>query len=107
MPARPNADLLVILNDNDMSISQPVGALNSYLARLLSGRIYNYARRGGKDVLVGLPPVRAGASAAEEHMKGMVRPGTLFEEFGFNYIGPIDGHDLDTLVHDADQHAGS
>jgi len=91
-------DLLVILNDNDMSISEPVGALNNYLARLLSGRVYNYVRRGGKEVLSKLPPVAQLAKRWEEHMKGMVLPGTLFEEFGFNYIGPIDGNDLDTLV---------
>jgi 1-deoxy-D-xylulose-5-phosphate synthase len=92
------ADLLVILNDNDMSISEPVGALNNYLARLLSGRVYNTVRRGGKEVLSKLPPVKELAKRWEEHMKGMVLPGTLFEELGFNYIGPIDGHDLDTLV---------
>jgi 1-deoxy-D-xylulose-5-phosphate synthase len=92
------ADLLVILNDNDMSISEPVGALNNYLARLLSGRVYNNLRRGGKEVLSKLPPVKELAKRWEEHMKGMVLPGTLFEEFGFNYIGPIDGHDLETLV---------
>jgi 1-deoxy-D-xylulose-5-phosphate synthase len=92
------ADLLVILNDNDMSISEPVGALNNYLARLLSGRAYNYVRRGGKEVLSRMPPVKELAKRWEEHMKGMVLPGTLFEELGFNYIGPIDGHDLDTLV---------
>src|ERR1700680_544608 len=93
-----HTDLLVILNDNDMSISEPVGALNNYLARLLSGRVYNSVRRGGKEVLAKLPPVAELAKRWEEHMKGMVLPGTLFEEFGFNYIGPIDGHDLDTLV---------
>jgi len=92
------ADLLVILNDNDMSISEPVGAFNNYLARLLSGRVYNTVRRGSKEVLSKLPPVKELAKRWEEHMKGMVLPGTLFEEFGFNYIGPIDGHDLDTLV---------
>ncbi len=92
------ADLLVILNDNDMSISEPVGALNNYLARLLSGRLYNYVRRGSKEMLAKLPPVKELAKRWEEHMKGMVLPGTLFEEFGFNYIGPIDGHDLDALV---------
>ncbi|MEP7206554.1 MAG: 1-deoxy-D-xylulose-5-phosphate synthase [Casimicrobiaceae bacterium] len=91
-------DLMVILNDNDMSISEPVGALNNYLARLLSGRLYNYVRRGGKEVLSKMPPVKELARRWEEHMKGMVLPGTLFEEFGFNYIGPIDGHDLETLV---------
>jgi 1-deoxy-D-xylulose-5-phosphate synthase len=92
------ADLLVILNDNDMSISEPVGAFNNHLARLLSGRAYNSLRRGGKEMLSKLPPVKELAKRWEEHMKGMVLPGTLFEEFGFNYIGPIDGHDLDTLV---------
>ena len=93
-----DVDLLVILNDNDMSISESVGAFNNYLARLLSGRVYNTVRRGGKEVLSKLPPVKELARRAEEHMKGMVLPGTLFEEFGFNYIGPIDGHDMDTLV---------
>jgi 1-deoxy-D-xylulose-5-phosphate synthase len=93
-----NVNLLVILNDNDMSISEPVGAFNNYLARLLSGRLYNTVRRGGKEMLSKLPPVKELAKRWEEHMKGMVLPGTLFEEFGFNYIGPIDGHDLDTLV---------
>jgi 1-deoxy-D-xylulose-5-phosphate synthase len=92
------ADMLVILNDNDMSISEPVGAFNNHLARLMSGRVYNTVRRGGKEVLSKLPPVKELAKRWEEHMKGMVLPGTLFEEFGFNYIGPIDGHDLDTLV---------
>ncbi len=92
------ADLLVILNDNGMSISEPVGALNSYLARVLSSRLYNTMRRGGKEVLSKLPPVKALAKRAEEHLKGMVLPGTLFEELGFNYIGPIDGHDVDTLA---------
>jgi len=93
-----NADLLVILNDNEMSISEPVGALNSYFARLLSSRLYNTMRRGGKEVLSKLPPVKELAKRAEEHLKGMVLPGTLFEEFGFNYIGPIDGHDVDVLA---------
>ena len=92
-------DLLVILNDNDMSISEPVGALNNYLARLLSGRLYNYVRRGSKEMLGRLPPVKELAKRWEEHLKGMVLPGTLFEELGFNYIGPIDGHDLGTLTH--------
>jgi len=81
-----------------MSISEPVGALNNYLARLLSGSIYNTVRRGGKEVLSRLPSVKELARRWEEHMKGMVLPGTLFEEFGFNYIGPIDGHDLGPLV---------
>ncbi|MEP7182037.1 MAG: 1-deoxy-D-xylulose-5-phosphate synthase [Betaproteobacteria bacterium] len=92
------ADLLVVLNDNKMSISEPVGALNSYLAKVLSSRFYNTVRRGGKEVLSKLPPVKELAKRWEEHMKGMVLPGTLFEEFGFNYIGPIDGHDVDTLT---------
>ncbi len=93
-----NANLLVILNDNDMSISRPVGALNNYLARLMSGRFYAAMRRGSEKVLKGMPPVLEFAKRAEEHVKGMVIPGTLFEEFGFNYIGPIDGHDLDVLL---------
>ena len=92
------ADLLVILNDNDMSISEPVGALNNHLARLLSSRVYDNVRRGGKEVLSLLPPVRQFAKRLESHTKGMVLPGTMFEELGFNYIGPIDGHDLDALV---------
>ncbi len=92
------ADLLVILNDNDMSISEPVGAINQYLAKVLASRFYNTVRSGGKEVLSKLPPVRELAKRAEEHVKGMVLPGTLFEEFGFNYIGPIDGHDIDLLT---------
>jgi 1-deoxy-D-xylulose-5-phosphate synthase len=93
-----DANLLVILNDNDMSISPPVGALNNYLAKLMSGRFYANLRRGGEKVLGAMPPILELAKRAEEHVKGMVIPGTLFEEFGFNYIGPIDGHDLDVLV---------
>jgi 1-deoxy-D-xylulose-5-phosphate synthase len=93
-----DANLLVILNDNDMSISENVGALNNSLARLMSGRFYAAARRAGERMLSALPPVLDFARRAEEHVKGMVTPGTLFEEFGFNYIGPIDGHDLDVLV---------
>ena len=94
-----DANLLVVLNDNDMSISRNVGALNHYLASLLSGRFYSAARRGAEKVLGALPPpVLELAKKAEEHVKGMVTPGTLFEEFGFNYIGPIDGHDVDVLV---------
>ena len=93
-----DANLLVILNDNDMSISPPVGALNKYLARLLSGRTFNAARRAGEKVLSMAPPLLELAKRAEEHVKGMFVPGTLFEEFGFNYIGPIDGHDLDSLI---------
>ena len=91
-------DVLVVLNDNEMSISEPVGAINQYFAKMLSSRLYNTVRRGGKEVLSRLPPVHELARRAEEHMKGMVLPGTLFEEFGFNYIGPIDGHDVDALV---------
>jgi len=87
-----DTDLLVILNDNDMSISRPVGALNKYLAKLMSGRFYAVAKRASTKVLGEF------AKRAEEHFKGMVIPGTLFEEFGFNYIGPIDGHDLDALI---------
>ncbi len=90
--------LLVVLNDNDMSISPNVGALNNYLARLMSGKFYAAARRAGEKVLSAVPPIKELARRAEEHMKGMVTPGTLFEEFGFNYIGPIDGHDLDVLL---------
>jgi len=93
-----DANLLVILNDNDMSISHPVGALNNYLAKLMSGRFYAAIRRGSEKMLKGMPPVLEFAKRAEEHFKGMVTPGTLFEEFGFNYIGPIDGHDVDVLV---------
>ncbi len=93
-----DANLLVILNDNDMSISNNVGALNNYLARLLSGRFYDSVRRSGKKVLDVMPNVKEFAKRAEEHAKGMVTPGTLFEEFGFNYIGPIDGHDLPVLL---------
>jgi len=88
----------VILNDNDMSISPPVGALNRYLARLLSGRFYSKARDLGRAVLQNVPPLFELAKRLEEHAKGMVVPGTLFEEFGFNYVGPIDGHDLDSLI---------
>ena len=93
-----DANLLVVLNDNDMSISANVGALNNYLAKLMSGRFYAAARKAGEKVLSVAPPILELAKRAEEHMKGMVIPGTLFEEFGFNYIGPIDGHDLDVLV---------
>ena len=92
-----DANLLVVLNDNEMSISPPVGALTNYLARLLSGRMYSTARRASEHLLkrVGVWEL---ARRAEEHVKGMVTPSTLFEEFGFNYIGPIDGHDLDALI---------
>ncbi|ARP82574.1 1-deoxy-D-xylulose-5-phosphate synthase [Bordetella genomosp. 8] len=94
----PGINLLVILNDNDMSISPPVGALNRYLARLMSGRFYAAAKNVGKAVLQHVPPVLELARRFEEHAKGMVTPATLFEEFGFNYVGPIDGHDLDALL---------
>lgn len=94
-----DANLLVILNDNEMSISPNVGAMNNYLAKLLSGRFYSTIREGSKQLLKNrMPTVWELARRAEEHVKGMVAPGTLFEELGFNYIGPIDGHDLDTLV---------
>ena len=91
-------DLLVILNDNDMSISENVGALSNQLARALSGRVYAHLREGGKKVLRQMPTVWELARRSEEHLKGMVLPGTLFEELGFNYIGPMDGHDVKALV---------
>ncbi|MBM4181774.1 MAG: 1-deoxy-D-xylulose-5-phosphate synthase [Betaproteobacteria bacterium] len=93
-----DANLLVILNDNDMSISANVGALNAYLTKLMSGRLYNNLRSTGERLLSNLPPIHQLARRAEEHLKGMVTPSTLFEEFGFNYLGPIDGHDLDALI---------
>ena len=92
------ANLLVVLNDNDMSISHPVGALRNYLARLMSGPLYSSVRGTGDRILRGTPTLHEFAKRWEEHMKGMVTPGTLFEEFGFNYIGPIDGHDTEALV---------
>ncbi|MGN6451537.1 MAG: 1-deoxy-D-xylulose-5-phosphate synthase [Steroidobacteraceae bacterium] len=92
------ADLLVILNDNDMSISENVGALSNQFARALSGRVYAHLREGGKKVLRPMPAVWELARRSEEHLKGMVLPGTLFEEMGFNYIGPMDGHDVQALV---------
>jgi 1-deoxy-D-xylulose-5-phosphate synthase len=92
------ADLLVILNDNDMSISENVGALSNQFARALSGRVYAHLREGGKKVLRPMPAVWELARRSEEHLKGMVLPGTLFEEMGFNYIGPMDGHDVKALV---------
>ena len=92
------ANLLVVLNDNDMSISQPVGALRNYLARLMSGPLYSTVRGTGDRMLRGTPTLHEFAKRWEEHIKGMVTPGTLFEEFGFNYIGPIDGHDTEALV---------
>ena len=93
-----DSNLLVVLNDNDMSISPPVGALNRYLAQLMSGRFYAAAKEVGKQVLKGAPPLFELAKRIETQAKGMVLPATLFEKFGFNYIGPIDGHDLDSLI---------
>jgi 1-deoxy-D-xylulose-5-phosphate synthase len=93
-----NVRFLVVLNDNDMSISPSVGALNRYLARLLSGKFYAAAKQAGRQVLKHVPPMLELARKLEEHAKGMLVPGTMFEEFGFNYIGPIDGHDLDALI---------
>jgi 1-deoxy-D-xylulose-5-phosphate synthase len=91
-------DMVVVLNDNEMSISENVGALNSHLARLLTGNFFNSIRDGGKKLLSNVPPIKDLASRAEEHLKGMVVPGTIFEELGFNYVGPIDGHDVDAMV---------
>ena len=91
-------DLLIVINDNEMSISPPVGALSGHLARLLSGKLYNRVREGGKSALKALPQLKELVGRWEEHMKGMVMPGTLFEELGFNYIGPVDGHDVTALV---------
>ncbi len=93
-----DADMLVILNDNEMSISPPVGALNNILTRLMSGKTFNAARDGARNMLGFAPPLLELARRAEEHVKGMIAPGTLFEEFGFHYYGPIDGHDLDALI---------
>ena len=93
-----DVNLLVILNDNEMSISPPVGALTKILARMLSGSTYNAARRAGEKVLGVAPPMLDFARKVEEHVKGLITPGTLFEEFGFHYYGPIDGHDLDALI---------
>ncbi|MBC2770818.1 1-deoxy-D-xylulose-5-phosphate synthase [Pusillimonas minor] len=94
----PGVNVLVILNDNDMSISPPVGALNHYFARLMSGRFYAAAKNMGRAVLQHMPPVLELARRVEGHAKGLVSPATLFEELGFNYVGPIDGHDLDALL---------
>ncbi|MDG6895997.1 1-deoxy-D-xylulose-5-phosphate synthase [Volucribacter amazonae] len=94
-----HTDMLVILNDNEMSISENVGALNNYLARLLSGSFYSSIREGGKKILSNLPPIKEFVRKTEEHVKGFVSPvGTMFEELGFNYIGPIDGHNIDELI---------
>jgi len=92
------ADMLVILNDNDMSISENVGALSNYFSKVLSGRLYGGFREGSKKALEAVPPLRELVRRSEEHFKGMVMPATLFEELGLNYIGPVDGHDVDTLV---------
>jgi len=91
-------DLVVILNDNEMSISPPVGAISNHLARLLSGKLYTSVREGSKHALAGMPQLRHLVGRWEEHMKGMLMPSTLFEELGFNYIGPVDGHDMDGLL---------
>ncbi|MEM7388868.1 MAG: 1-deoxy-D-xylulose-5-phosphate synthase [Pseudomonadota bacterium] len=93
-----NPNVLIILNDNEMSISENVGALNNHFARILSGSFYTNIREGSKKLLSGLPPVKELASRMEEHLKGMVIPGTFFEELGLNYIGPIDGHDVNMMV---------
>ena len=93
-----DADMLVILNDNEMSISPPVGALNNILTRLMSGKTFHVAREAGRHMLEFAPPLLELARRAEEHVKGMIAPGTLFEEFGFHYYGPIDGHDLEALI---------
>ncbi|HMB59262.1 MAG TPA: 1-deoxy-D-xylulose-5-phosphate synthase, partial [Xanthomonadales bacterium] len=93
-----DANLLVVLNDNDMSISPNVGALKNHLAKILSGKMYSTVKEGSKKVMSSMPSMWELARRTEEHLKGMVVPGTLFEELGFNYIGPIDGHDLPTLV---------
>ncbi len=93
-----NADMLVILNDNDMSISRNVGGLSNYLAKILSSRTYASMREGSKKVLSRLPGAWEIARRTEEYAKGMLVPGTLFEELGWNYIGPIDGHDLPTMI---------
>ncbi|ATF08626.1 1-deoxy-D-xylulose-5-phosphate synthase [Candidatus Enterovibrio altilux] len=93
-----HSDMLVVLNDNEMSISENVGALNNHLAQLLSGNFYTSIREGGKKVLSGAPPIKELVRRVEEHLKGMVVPGTLFEELGFNYIGPVNGHDVEELA---------
>ncbi len=93
-----DTDMLVILNDNDMSISPNVGGLSNYLAKILTGKLYSQVRESSKSILKSMPTMLEIASRAEEHVKGMVVPGTLFEELGFNYIGPIDGHDIPMLI---------
>ena len=91
-------DILVILNDNEMSISPAVGAINNYLGRILASRFYGKMQQGGRRILSGMPIMQRFAHRTHEHIKGMVLPGTLFEEFGFNYVGPIDGHNLPLLI---------
>ncbi|NDA63448.1 MAG: 1-deoxy-D-xylulose-5-phosphate synthase, partial [Chitinophagia bacterium] len=91
-------NLIIILNDNDMSISPPVGALSNYFARTISSKLYTGFREGSKKILDRMPPIREFARRTEEHLKGMIAPGTLFEELGCNYLGPFDGHDLHTLL---------
>ena len=94
-----HTDMLVILNDNEMSISENVGALNNHLARILSGSLYSSLRESGKKILSGVPPIKEFVKKTEEHVKGLVSPlGTMFEQLGFNYIGPIDGHNIDELI---------
>src|SRR5690606_2612333 len=97
--AHTRANLLVILNDNQMSISHDPGGLGTYIAKIWASKLYTTVRAGGKKVLSHIPPALELARRTEEHMKGMVSPGTLFEELGFNYIGPLDGHDLPGLIH--------
>lgn len=100
-----HSDMLVILNDNEMSISENVGGLNNHLAQLLSGKLYASLREGGKKAFSGLPPIKDLLKRTEEHLKGMVVPSTLFEELGFNYIGPVDGHDVQALTQTLKKHA--
>ena len=102
MPAHCGTDMLVILNDNQMSISHNQGGLNTYFSKIWASRTYNNLRSNSKKVLSKIPPAWDFAKRIEEHMKGFVAPATLFEELGFNYVGPIDGHDLPNLrAHDA------
>ena len=93
-----DANLLIILNDNDMSISRPVGALSKYLTRLISGKIYSTMKSKSLEILESLPPIRKFAKRSEKHLKGMLLPGTLFEELGLDYFGPIDGHDISLMI---------
>lgn len=98
MPGDIHKDILVILNENEMSISENVGALNNHLAQLLSGNLYTCLREGGKKYFFNIPSIKELLKKTEEHLKGMVIPSTMFEELGFKYIGPIDGHNVLTLV---------